>query len=72
VNGAVTKGFEEDVGNKTSVYVHTSFALIQSLRILEKYGFKRIPDDDVDVFGFITADHGKYPNYYYDRTTKTQ
>ncbi|KAM9462102.1 alpha-N-acetylgalactosaminide alpha-2,6-sialyltransferase 1-like [Clarias gariepinus] len=168
VNGAVTKGFEGDVGNKTSVYVHTSFALIQSLKILEKYGFKSIPHDEgiiyvlipegqrdfewiegllkkkrmtngsykgyrpwtyysnrfqkdtfyvlhpdflryirnrfmpsetlnrsswhfyrptngafalflalhtcdvVDVYGFITEDHRKYPNYYYDRTTKTR
>ncbi|KAF5896812.1 alpha-N-acetylgalactosaminide alpha-2,6-sialyltransferase 1-like, partial [Clarias magur] len=46
VNGAVTKGFEEDVGNKTSVYVHTSFSLTSSLVILRKYGFKRIPHDE--------------------------
>ncbi|KAM9462103.1 alpha-N-acetylgalactosaminide alpha-2,6-sialyltransferase 1-like [Clarias gariepinus] len=166
VNGAVTKGFEEDVGNKTSVYVHTSFALTASLVNLEQYGFKHIlhdegiiyvmipegqrdfewiesllekkrittgyykgyrprtyysnrfqedkfyllhPDflryvrnrfmpsetlsrsswhfyrptngaftlflalhtcDIVDVYGFITAEYRKYPNYYYDRSTK--
>ncbi|KAK2866683.1 hypothetical protein Q7C36_002739 [Tachysurus vachellii] len=46
VNGAVTKGFENDVGNKTSVYVHTSFSLSQSLLNLESYGFERIPQDE--------------------------
>ncbi|KAI5611471.1 ST6 (alpha-N-acetyl-neuraminyl-2,3-beta-galactosyl-1, 3)-N-acetylgalactosaminide alpha-2,6-sialyltransferase 1, tandem duplicate 1 [Silurus asotus] len=150
VNGAVTKGFEEDVGNKTSVYVHTSFSLIQSSLILRNYGFNRAPRDEgikyvlipeglrdfvwlegllerkrvtndeyrghrphtyysdplredrfyvlhpdflryirnrfdlqcfpssmvnmtkeVDVYGFITANHSKYSNYYYDRNTKT-
>ncbi|XP_053366873.1 alpha-N-acetylgalactosaminide alpha-2,6-sialyltransferase 1-like [Clarias gariepinus] len=167
VNGAVTKGFEEDVGNKTSVYVHTSFALTESLLVLGKYGFKSIPQDEgikyvmipegqrdfewiegilkkmrmttgyykgyrprtyysnrfqedkfyvlhpdflryirnrflpsetlndslwhfyrptngaftlflalhtcdiVDVYGFITADHKKYSNYYVERSTKT-
>ncbi|KAF7705621.1 hypothetical protein HF521_020907 [Silurus meridionalis] len=167
VNGAVTKGFEEDVGNKTSVYVHTSFSLIQSSLILRNHGFNRAPRDEgikyvlipeglrdfvwlegllekkrltneeyrghrphtyysdplredrfyvlhpdflryirnrfmpsrtldnsywsfyrptngafalflalhtcdiVDVYGFITANHSKYSNYYYDRNTKT-
>lgn len=47
MNGAVTKGFEKDVGNKTSVYVHTSFSLSQSLLNLESYGFERIPQDEV-------------------------
>ncbi|KAK3559986.1 hypothetical protein QTP86_033693, partial [Hemibagrus guttatus] len=46
VNGAVTKGFEEDVGNKTSVYVHTSFSLSQSILNLKRYGFQHIPQDE--------------------------
>ncbi|XP_058262826.1 alpha-N-acetylgalactosaminide alpha-2,6-sialyltransferase 1-like isoform X2 [Hemibagrus wyckioides] len=46
VNGAVTKGFEEDVGNKTSVYVHTSFSLSQAIFNLEDYGFQHIPQDE--------------------------
>ncbi|KAF5896815.1 alpha-N-acetylgalactosaminide alpha-2,6-sialyltransferase 1-like, partial [Clarias magur] len=53
MNGAVTKGFEEDVGNKTSVYVHTSFALTESLLTLEKYGFKSIPDDEGIIYVMI-------------------
>ncbi|XP_060796314.1 alpha-N-acetylgalactosaminide alpha-2,6-sialyltransferase 1-like isoform X2 [Neoarius graeffei] len=168
MNGAVLKGFEEDVGNKTSVYVHTSFSLTQSMIGLGKYGFKHIPHDEgikyvlipegmrdfnwlegllekkrmtsgayrgyrpftyygdrfqedkfyvlhpdflryvrnrfmpsktlnghawaiyrptngaftvflalhtcdiVDLYGFITEEHRKYPNYYYDRNAKTR
>lgn len=48
MNGAVTKGFEEDVGNKTSVYVHTSFSLTQSIIGLGE-SFKRIPHDEVCI-----------------------
>ncbi|XP_076855886.1 alpha-N-acetylgalactosaminide alpha-2,6-sialyltransferase 2-like [Brachyhypopomus gauderio] len=46
VNGAIIKGHEEDVGNKTSVYVHTSFALHQSFLHLTKYGFRSPPMDE--------------------------
>nr|XP_015818342.2 alpha-N-acetylgalactosaminide alpha-2,6-sialyltransferase 1 [Nothobranchius furzeri] len=45
VNGAAIKGYEEDVGNKTSVYVHTSFSITQSLYILKKYGYQSAPHD---------------------------
>lgn len=50
MNGAVTKGYEEDVGNKTSVYVHTSYALFQSIQILKSYGFDGAPNDEVDTY----------------------
>ncbi|XP_072523781.1 alpha-N-acetylgalactosaminide alpha-2,6-sialyltransferase 2-like [Salminus brasiliensis] len=46
MNGAVIKGYEEDVGRKTSVYVHTSFSLISSFHLLRQYGFDRIPNDE--------------------------
>ncbi|KAI4899403.1 hypothetical protein NFI96_003550 [Prochilodus magdalenae] len=46
MNGAVTAGHEEDVGNKTSVYVHTAFSLVASLISFKKYGFKNIPKDE--------------------------
>ncbi|XP_065098867.1 alpha-N-acetylgalactosaminide alpha-2,6-sialyltransferase 1-like, partial [Paramisgurnus dabryanus] len=42
VNGALTHGYEEDVGNKTSVYVHTAFSLHSSLNAFKKTGFQRI------------------------------
>uniref|UniRef100_A0A668UI64 alpha-N-acetylgalactosaminide alpha-2,6-sialyltransferase n=1 Tax=Oreochromis aureus TaxID=47969 RepID=A0A668UI64_OREAU len=38
MNGAITKGYEEDVGNKTSVYVHTAHSITTSLSLLKKYG----------------------------------
>ncbi|XP_026874846.2 alpha-N-acetylgalactosaminide alpha-2,6-sialyltransferase 1-like [Electrophorus electricus] len=45
-NGAVIKGHEEDVGNRTSVYVHTAFSLVTSLTVFKKYGFNKIPSDE--------------------------
>ncbi|KAK2876503.1 hypothetical protein Q8A67_020599 [Cirrhinus molitorella] len=45
VNGAVTQGYEEDVGNKTSVYVHTSFSMYANILTLKQYGFDNIPQD---------------------------
>ncbi|XP_051967934.1 alpha-N-acetylgalactosaminide alpha-2,6-sialyltransferase 1-like isoform X1 [Xyrauchen texanus] len=45
VNGALTKGFEKDVGSKTSVYVHTAYSLYASLQIFKQYGYDRIPQD---------------------------
>uniref|UniRef100_A0A673NG16 alpha-N-acetylgalactosaminide alpha-2,6-sialyltransferase n=1 Tax=Sinocyclocheilus rhinocerous TaxID=307959 RepID=A0A673NG16_9TELE len=150
VNGAVTRGYEEDVGNRTSVYVHTAFSLYASILTLKQYGFHNIPKDEdikyvmipeglrdfewiqgllqgkeangplkyfngnfnesrfyvlhpdflryirnrfmpskqmqgnywamyrptngaflVDVYGFITEDHHKYSNYYYEKLKKT-
>uniref|UniRef100_A0A672K368 alpha-N-acetylgalactosaminide alpha-2,6-sialyltransferase n=1 Tax=Sinocyclocheilus grahami TaxID=75366 RepID=A0A672K368_SINGR len=124
VNGAVTRGYEEDVGNRTSVYVHTAFSLYASILTLKQYGFHNIPQDEVsifynfacrplkyfngnfnesrfyysvfcypicivhilvfenylkmfysqhqvDVYGFITEDHHKYSNYYYEKLKKT-
>ncbi|KAM4624586.1 alpha-N-acetylgalactosaminide alpha-2,6-sialyltransferase 1-like [Polymixia lowei] len=46
MNGAVTRGYEEDVGNKTSVYVHTAYSVMGSLFTLRQYGFKNIPRDE--------------------------
>ncbi|XP_037547447.1 alpha-N-acetylgalactosaminide alpha-2,6-sialyltransferase 1-like [Nematolebias whitei] len=46
MNGAVIKGFEEDVGNKTSVYVHTAHSITASLIIFRKYGYKAAPHDE--------------------------
>uniref|UniRef100_A0A8C1WT98 alpha-N-acetylgalactosaminide alpha-2,6-sialyltransferase n=1 Tax=Cyprinus carpio TaxID=7962 RepID=A0A8C1WT98_CYPCA len=50
VNGAVTQGYEEDVGNRTSVYVHTAFSLYASILTLKQYGFHNIPQDEVSIF----------------------
>ncbi|CAI5658456.1 unnamed protein product [Oreochromis niloticus] len=43
INGAVSKGYEEDLGNKTSVYVHTAHSITTSLK---KYGYKSAPHDE--------------------------
>ncbi|XP_037546864.1 alpha-N-acetylgalactosaminide alpha-2,6-sialyltransferase 1-like [Nematolebias whitei] len=46
VNGAAIKGYEEDVGNRTSVYVHTSYSISSSVYLLKKYGYKSAPHDE--------------------------
>ncbi|XP_073345265.1 alpha-N-acetylgalactosaminide alpha-2,6-sialyltransferase 1-like [Pagrus major] len=46
MNGAVIKGHEEDVGNRTSVYVHTAHAITRSLSVLRKYGYTSVPNDE--------------------------
>ncbi|KAM4526756.1 alpha-N-acetylgalactosaminide alpha-2,6-sialyltransferase 1-like [Fundulus diaphanus] len=46
MNGAVIKGYEEDVGKRTSVYVHTSHSITASLYIFKKYGYKSAPHDE--------------------------
>lgn len=47
MNGAVIKGYEEDVGNKTSVYVHTAHSITSSQFGLRKYGYTSVPKDEV-------------------------
>ncbi|XP_077358779.1 alpha-N-acetylgalactosaminide alpha-2,6-sialyltransferase 2-like [Festucalex cinctus] len=46
MNGAVTNGYEDDVGNKTSVYVHTAHSITTSLYLFKKYGYKSAPHDE--------------------------
>uniref|UniRef100_A0A3Q3IKI2 alpha-N-acetylgalactosaminide alpha-2,6-sialyltransferase n=1 Tax=Monopterus albus TaxID=43700 RepID=A0A3Q3IKI2_MONAL len=43
MNGAVIKGYEEDVGNKTSVYVHTAHSITASPYFFSKYGYRSVP-----------------------------
>uniref|UniRef100_A0A8C3U6Y4 alpha-N-acetylgalactosaminide alpha-2,6-sialyltransferase n=1 Tax=Catharus ustulatus TaxID=91951 RepID=A0A8C3U6Y4_CATUS len=45
VSGAVIKGYEKDVGTKTSFYGFTAFSLVSSLQILGHRGFSKIPWD---------------------------
>ncbi|XP_002188632.5 alpha-N-acetylgalactosaminide alpha-2,6-sialyltransferase 1 isoform X1 [Taeniopygia guttata] len=45
VSGAVIKGYEKDVGTKTSFYGFTAFSLASSLQILGHRGFSSIPWD---------------------------
>ncbi|XP_068162380.1 alpha-N-acetylgalactosaminide alpha-2,6-sialyltransferase 1.1 [Antennarius striatus] len=46
MNGAVTNGYEEDVGSRTSVYVHTAHSIVTSQRLLQTYGHKTVPNDE--------------------------
>ncbi|NWV04671.1 SIA7A sialyltransferase, partial [Ptilonorhynchus violaceus] len=45
VSGAVIKGYENDVGTKTSFYGFTAFSLVSSLQILGRRGFSNIPQE---------------------------
>ncbi|XP_057214917.1 alpha-N-acetylgalactosaminide alpha-2,6-sialyltransferase 1.2 isoform X2 [Triplophysa rosa] len=45
MNAAIIAGHEEDVGKRTSVYVHTAHSLISSLILHKKRGFTQIPTD---------------------------
>lgn len=43
LSGAVTEGYEQDVGARTSFYGFTAFSLTQSLVILGRRGFRHVP-----------------------------
>ncbi|KAM5216571.1 alpha-N-acetylgalactosaminide alpha-2,6-sialyltransferase 1 isoform 2-T3 [Hipposideros larvatus] len=43
LSGAVTKGYEQDVGIRTSFYGFTAFSLTQSLLALHNRGFQHVP-----------------------------
>lgn len=49
LNGAVTKGFEEDVGTKTSFYGFTVNTMKNSLVAYAEYGFTQIPQGKVQT-----------------------
>ncbi|KFP28242.1 Alpha-N-acetylgalactosaminide alpha-2,6-sialyltransferase 1, partial [Colius striatus] len=54
VSGAVIKGYEKDVGTKTSFYGFTAFSLVASLQILGRRGFSKIPQGkDVRYIHFL-------------------
>ncbi|KAI7797343.1 alpha-N-acetylgalactosaminide alpha-2,6-sialyltransferase 1-like [Triplophysa rosa] len=46
MNGALTKGYEEDVGNKTSVFVHTAYSLYSTLLGFRQFGYDFIPQNE--------------------------
>ncbi|XP_062331126.1 alpha-N-acetylgalactosaminide alpha-2,6-sialyltransferase 1-like [Osmerus eperlanus] len=46
MNGAVIQGFEEDVGKRTSVYVHTAFSITASPLLFKDFGYKSVPHDE--------------------------
>nr|XP_040032581.1 alpha-N-acetylgalactosaminide alpha-2,6-sialyltransferase 1-like [Gasterosteus aculeatus aculeatus] len=60
MNGAVIKGFEEDVGNKTSVYVHTSHSITTSPLVFQKYGYTTAPKDEGIKYVMIPEGMGDF------------
>ncbi|XP_041830188.1 alpha-N-acetylgalactosaminide alpha-2,6-sialyltransferase 1-like isoform X2 [Melanotaenia boesemani] len=46
MNGAIIEGFEEDIGNRTSVYVHTAHSITASPFFFQKYGYTSVPHDE--------------------------
>lgn len=47
VSGALTKGYEKDVGTKTSFYGFTAYSLVASLYVLGHRGFSKVPRGQV-------------------------
>ncbi|KAM5308291.1 alpha-N-acetylgalactosaminide alpha-2,6-sialyltransferase 2 isoform 3-T3 [Glossophaga mutica] len=61
LNGAVIKGFEEDVGTKTSFYGFTVNTMKNSLIAYKKLGFTHVPQGQQDLrYIFIPSDLRDY------------
>ncbi|NXU68336.1 SIA7B sialyltransferase, partial [Horornis vulcanius] len=60
LNGAVIKGFEEDVGTKVSFYGFTVNTMKNSLISYEEYGFTHIPQGKDLKYIFIPSDVRDY------------
>ncbi|NXE28676.1 SIA7B sialyltransferase, partial [Ardeotis kori] len=60
LNGAVIKGFEEDVGTKISFYGFTVNTMKNSLIAYEEYGFTQIPQAQDLRYIFIPSDVRDY------------
>ncbi|XP_038013337.1 alpha-N-acetylgalactosaminide alpha-2,6-sialyltransferase 2 [Motacilla alba alba] len=60
LNGAVIKGFEEDVGTKVSFYGFTVNTMKNSLISYEEYGFTQIPQGKDLKYIFIPSDIRDY------------
>ncbi|XP_059126737.1 alpha-N-acetylgalactosaminide alpha-2,6-sialyltransferase 1 [Peromyscus eremicus] len=54
LSGAVIKGYEQDVGTRTSFYGFTAFSLVQSILTLGRRGFQHVPlGKDVRYLHFL-------------------
>ncbi|KAM3922683.1 alpha-N-acetylgalactosaminide alpha-2,6-sialyltransferase 2-like [Leptodactylus fuscus] len=58
VNGAITKGFEKDVGNRTSFFVFSTNTLMNSLAAYRGIGFKSVPQTPETRY-LILPDHNR-------------
>lgn len=73
LSGAVTKGYEQDVGTRTSFYGFTAFSLTQSLYLLGSRGFQHAPlGKDVRYLHFLegTRDYEWLEALLLNRTVK--
>ncbi|CAH6776468.1 alpha-N-acetylgalactosaminide alpha-2,6-sialyltransferase 1 [Phodopus roborovskii] len=54
LSGAITKGYEQDVGTRTSFYGFTAFSIVQSILTLGGRGFQHVPlGKDVRYLHFL-------------------
>ncbi|XP_073540064.1 alpha-N-acetylgalactosaminide alpha-2,6-sialyltransferase 1 isoform X2 [Phyllobates terribilis] len=60
VNGAVRKGYEDDVGKRTSFYGFTAFTMLASLMLLKGNGFPTIPHDKETKYILFTEGQRDY------------
>uniref|UniRef100_A0A3B3QMQ5 alpha-N-acetylgalactosaminide alpha-2,6-sialyltransferase n=1 Tax=Paramormyrops kingsleyae TaxID=1676925 RepID=A0A3B3QMQ5_9TELE len=60
VNGAVTEGFEKDVGTKTSFYGFSTNSMKNSLIAYEDAGFRKVPQGQDVHYVFIPANSRDY------------
>ncbi|XP_019625571.1 PREDICTED: alpha-N-acetylgalactosaminide alpha-2,6-sialyltransferase 2-like [Branchiostoma belcheri] len=64
VNAAITEGFEEDVGKRTSFYFHCVNSMKNSVLAARKYGFRHPPQSKDTVYTSIS--HGRRDYVYFD------
>ncbi|XP_024140223.1 alpha-N-acetylgalactosaminide alpha-2,6-sialyltransferase 2 isoform X2 [Oryzias melastigma] len=57
-NGAVIKGFEEDVGSRTTHYTFSTNTLMNSMRSYSRYGYRRPPVSKETRYVFL-PDHDR-------------
>lgn len=60
VNGAITKGFEKDVGMRTSFYVFTTNTMKHSLISYRQNGFAQVPQGEEIRYIFVPSDKRDY------------
>ncbi|XP_066275830.1 alpha-N-acetylgalactosaminide alpha-2,6-sialyltransferase 2-like isoform X2 [Branchiostoma lanceolatum] len=60
VNAAITEGFEDDVGRRTSFYVHSVKSMKRSVSRAHRYGFSHPPRDKDTVYVSISKDRRDY------------
>uniref|UniRef100_H0WIV5 alpha-N-acetylgalactosaminide alpha-2,6-sialyltransferase n=1 Tax=Otolemur garnettii TaxID=30611 RepID=H0WIV5_OTOGA len=75
LSGALIKGYEQDVGTRTSFYGFTAFSVTQSLLALGKRGFQSVPvGKDIHYLHFLegTRDYEWLEALLLNQTVKTK